>query len=288
MVTLPTPVEEATVEQLVDYFYHTSGFAHEYFIPMELSRRPVSELNAALDGADDPQALCAALGNFFREYPWIGESEPLTYEVLLDGLDAQYAAWMEASYGGESLSQGELEELSQWLGQSGNCEIFWNGAYNMAAADLALLLHDGADVGDVEQDLPQEDKDLLAQIGVDADAHLSDGVAVKVTGAQIKDYAWRRLRLELTDQDLQERMVEWPKPENWSLLEWYYTPQNDTFYHFGNGTSRIDVKCLSGVRHDNGALILTVEANGTGGPQYVATLTPYGDSYRFVSVVPVL
>ncbi len=206
--------------------------------------------------------------------------------MLLDGLDDQYTAWMEASYEGDSLSQTELDELDQWLNQSGNCEIFWYGADDMDAADLGLLLHDGADVGDVEQDLPQEDKDLLAQIGVDADLYLSEGVAVKVTGAQIKDYAWRRLGLDLTDQDLQERMVERPKLENWSLLEWYYTPQNDTFYRFGNGTSRIDVECLSGVRHDDGTLVLTVETNYTGDPQYVATLTPYGDSYRFVSVVP--
>lgn len=280
----PTPLEEATVEQLVDYFFHTSGFAHEYSIPMELCQRSLSELSAALDRADDPQALCAALGHFFWEYPWLDEG--LTYEVLLDGLDDQYTAWMEASYEGDSLSQTELDELDQWLNQSGNCEIFWYGADDMDAADLGLLLHDGADVGDVEQDLPQEDKDLLAQIGVDADLYLSEGVAVKVTGAQIKDYAWRRLGLDLTDQDLQERMVERPKLENWSLLEWYYTPQNDTFYRFGNGTSRIDVECLSGVRHDDGTLVLTVETNYTGDPQYVATLTPYGDSYRFVSVVP--
>lgn len=245
----PTPLEEATVEQLVDYFFHTSGFAHEYSIPMELCQRSLSELSAALDRADDPQALCAALGHFFWEYPWLDEG--LTYEVLLDGLDDQYTAWMEASYEGDSLSQTELDELDQWLNQSGNCEIFWYGADDMDAADLGLLLHDGADVGDVEQDLPQEDKDLLAQIGVDADLYLSEGVAVKVTGAQIKDYAWRRLGLDLTDQDLQERMVERPKLENWSLLEWYYTPQNDTFYRFGNGTSRIDVECLSGVRHDD-------------------------------------
>ena len=280
----PTPLEEATVEQLVDYFFHTSGFAHEYSIPMELCQRSLSELSAALDRADDPQALCAALGHFFWEYPWLDEG--LTYEVLLDGLDDQYTAWMEASYEGDSLSRAELDELDQWLNQSGNCEIFWYGADDMDAADLGLLLHDGADVGDVEQDLPQEDKDLLAQIGVDADLYLSEGVAVKVTGAQIKDYAWRRLGLDLTDQDLQERMVERPKLENWSLLEWYYTPQNDTFYRFGNGTSRIDVECLSGVRHDDGTLVLTVETNYTGDPQYVATLTPYGDSYRFVSVVP--
>ena len=284
MVTLPTPVEEATVEQLVDYFYHTSGFAHEYFIPMELSRRPVSELNAALDGADDPQKLCAALGHFFWEYSW--SDEGLTYEVLLDGLDDQYAAWMEASYEGESLSRTELDELDQWLGQSGNCEMFWYGADDMDEADLALLLHDGADVGDVEQDLPQEDKDLLAQIGVDADLQLSEGVAVKVTGDQIKDYAWRRLGLDLTDEDLQERVVEQSKHNGWG--EWYYTSQNDTFYRFGNGTSRIDVGCLSGVAYSDGSLALTVEANYSGGPQYVATLTPYGDSYRFVSVVPVL
>lgn len=66
-------------------------------------------------------------------------------------------------------------------------------------------------------------------------------------------------------------------------------PQNDTLLPcFGNGTSRINVECLSGVAYSDGTLELTVEANGIGGPQYVATLTPYGDSYRFVSVVPVL
>ena len=44
MVTLPTPVEEATVEQLVDYFFHTSGFAHDYSILNELSDRSTQEL----------------------------------------------------------------------------------------------------------------------------------------------------------------------------------------------------------------------------------------------------
>ena len=260
--------------------------AHTYNIPLEICQRSVSGLNAALDGADDPQALCAALGDFFRERPWIDDSVTLTYEVLLDGLDAQYAAWMEASYEGTSLS--ELEELNQWLNQSGNREIFWYGADNMDEADLALLLHDGADVGDIQQDLPREDKDLLAQIGVDADLHLSEGVAVKVTGDQIKDYAWRRLGLNLTDEDLQERMIEQPKLDNWSTLEWYYTPQNDTFYHFGNGTSRIDVECRSGVVYSDGTLELVVSPTYTDAPQYLTTLTPYGDSYRFVSVVPVL
>lgn len=275
---LPTPVEAATVEQLVDYFCHTSGSAHDLLIPMELcdrSARELSALNGILAGYSDGEArqFCAALGLYLSEYAQYHE---LSYNDLYSLLDSRYAAWLKEGYEGTGLTQAELAEMDQWLNQSGNREIFWGGAANMDEADLALLLHDGADITDMQQDLPQQDKDLLARIGVDADLQLSEGVAVKVTGDQIKDYAWRRLGLNLTDEDLQERMTEW-----------YYTPENDAFYHFGNGTSRIDVECLSGVEYSDGTLKLTVEANYTGGPQYVATLTPYGDSYRFVSVVPV-
>ena len=89
MVTLPTPVEEATVEQLVDYFFHTSGFAHDYSILNELSDRSTQELatlNDILPGCADDEArqFCAALGLHLSEY---AQYHDLGYQGLYGLLD---------------------------------------------------------------------------------------------------------------------------------------------------------------------------------------------------------
>ena len=99
MVTLPTPVEEATVEQLVDYFYHTSGFPHDYRIPYELSDRSTQELaalNDILPGYSDDEArqFCAALGLHLSEY---AQYHDLGYGDLYDLLDEPYRTYLGAA-----------------------------------------------------------------------------------------------------------------------------------------------------------------------------------------------
>ena len=100
MLEFPTPLEEATMEQLVHYFYYTSGMNHEYLIPYTICRQPAAsagDLNRLLQGYDDPAALCTALGAFLRDY---GEYEDilLTYDVLSNGLDSQYSDWLTVGY----------------------------------------------------------------------------------------------------------------------------------------------------------------------------------------------
>ena len=96
----PTPLNEATVEELVYYFYHTWGDDHDYLIPYYICQQPLSsleELNRLLHEQDDPAALCAALGRFLRDY---GDYDDilLTYDVLLQELDAPFAAWLTEGY----------------------------------------------------------------------------------------------------------------------------------------------------------------------------------------------
>lgn len=106
MVTLPTPVEEATVEQLVDYFFHTSGFAHDYSILNELSDRSTQELatlNDILPGCSDDEArqFCAALGLHLSEY---AQYHDLGYQGLYGLLDEPYRTYL----GGARVTDQEL------------------------------------------------------------------------------------------------------------------------------------------------------------------------------------
>lgn len=106
MVTLPTPVEEATVEQLVDYFFHTSGFAHDYSILNELSDRSTQELatlNDILPGCADDEArqFCAALGLHLSEY---AQYHDLGYQGLYGLLDEPYRTYL----GGARVTDQEL------------------------------------------------------------------------------------------------------------------------------------------------------------------------------------
>lgn len=101
MVTLPTPVEEATVEQLVDYFFHTSGFAHDYSILNELSDRSTQELatlNDILPGCADDEArqFCAALGLHLSEY---AQYHDLGYQGLYGLLDEPYRTYLGGAPG---------------------------------------------------------------------------------------------------------------------------------------------------------------------------------------------
>ena len=102
----PTPLEEATVEQLVDYFFHTSGFAHDYSIPYELSDRSTQELatlNDILPGCADDEArqFCAALGLHLSEY---AQYHDLGYQGLYGLLDEPYRTYL----GGARVTDQEL------------------------------------------------------------------------------------------------------------------------------------------------------------------------------------
>ena len=103
---LPTPVEEATVKQLVSYFFHTSGFAHDYSIPYELSDRSTQELatlNDILPGCSDDEArqFCAALGLHLSEY---AQYHDLGYQGLYGLLDEPYRTYL----GGARVTDQEL------------------------------------------------------------------------------------------------------------------------------------------------------------------------------------
>ena len=105
-IDLPTPVEEATVKQLVSYFFHTSGFAHDYSIPYELSDRSTQELatlNDILPGCSDDEArqFCAALGLHLSEY---AQYHDLGYQGLYGLLDEPYRTYL----GGARVTDQEL------------------------------------------------------------------------------------------------------------------------------------------------------------------------------------
>ena len=97
----PTRLEDSTLEQMVYYFYHTTpGHAHDYLIPYYICRSDVSalpELNEALKGLDDPAPFCTALGRFLRDYGSYTDLQ-LTFDVLSQGLDAPFAAWLKEGY----------------------------------------------------------------------------------------------------------------------------------------------------------------------------------------------
>ena len=98
----PTPLSDATMEELVYYFYHTSGNTHSYRIPYYICLQPVSslnELNRLLGETDVPHELCAALGAFLREHGNYDDIQ-LTYGMLSSGLDAQFRPWLEEGYTG--------------------------------------------------------------------------------------------------------------------------------------------------------------------------------------------
>ncbi len=68
----PTKLENATPEELVYYFYHTTpGHAHNYLIPYYICRHPVTtveELYPLLAQQEDPTALMSVLYQFIAQY----------------------------------------------------------------------------------------------------------------------------------------------------------------------------------------------------------------------------
>ena len=99
-LTYPTPLKDATVEELVYYFYHTWGNNHDYLIPYYICQKPVSELdelNRALDTRENPSSLCLALGTFLRDYGHYNDLQ-LTYDILTRTLDAPFAAKLKEGY----------------------------------------------------------------------------------------------------------------------------------------------------------------------------------------------
>ncbi len=98
----PVRQEEATVEQLVDYFFHTTGeHAHLYRIPLELRRRgpeQLSALNDILDGyaQEEARELCRALGDHTKNWP---DYEPVGYDELYALLKEPYRDWLSEESG---------------------------------------------------------------------------------------------------------------------------------------------------------------------------------------------
>ncbi len=98
----PVRQEEATVEQLVDYFFHTTGErAQLYRIPLELRRRgpeQLSALNDILDGyaQEEAQELCRVLGDHTKNWP---DYEPVGYDELYALLKEPYRDWLSGERG---------------------------------------------------------------------------------------------------------------------------------------------------------------------------------------------
>ncbi len=70
-VRLPVAPDEATVQQLMEMYFLTDGFTHEYLLLNYLAEKPVDEVLAQLDALEDEQraALRAAILKFIEEYP---------------------------------------------------------------------------------------------------------------------------------------------------------------------------------------------------------------------------
>lgn len=98
ILTYPTSLEEATVEQLLDYFFHTTGeFERPYRIPLKIRERGAEQL-AALNEIlpqypeEDAKALCQTLGNHAKTYDY--REDCVQYDDLYALLDAPYRDWL--------------------------------------------------------------------------------------------------------------------------------------------------------------------------------------------------
>jgi len=85
----PTALSEASVEKLVDYYFHSTGEAREYRLPLELRHRSAQQfsgLNDVLDGYSAGQAkeLCEVLGAQMKWYPDYGLSFDDAAGVLIE------------------------------------------------------------------------------------------------------------------------------------------------------------------------------------------------------------
>lgn len=188
-----------------------------------------------------------------------------------------------------ALSLYEIGLIDEWL-STGACAVLHSAPFDDPDdIDLAIVLHDGIDVyygqpkmiftGEDQEDLAEDRKDL-AEVGVDLDKELGNMVGIKLTGAQIHDYLERILGITLTDEELQQRVVEQSKINGW--LEWHYVPETDTYYHFSNGTASVGFKEISGSCREDGTL--TVECYGKWPCNYWSIeLEPTGDGYHILS-----
>ena len=189
----------------------------------------------------------------------------------------------------DPLSAEELDELEQWLNAAGRREMFLQSFSSPEEVDVAVLLHDGAGVTDLTRTYSPEEVEQLRALGSDdVDACMDEyeeGLSVlgaRLTGEQINGYLDEVLGITLTEEQLQQRVVEQSRTNGWG--EWYYVADTDTYYHFSNGTSGAQVSCQSGSWREDGSLVVTCETGFVSSGTYQAELTPTQTGWRFQSV----
>lgn len=100
-LTYPTPLAEASIEELIHYLGHTTGYDHEYLIPYYICQQPASqldELEEMLLASPEGDEFCTTLGRFLRDYGSYSDIQ-LTYEVLSGTLPKELAASLTEGYG---------------------------------------------------------------------------------------------------------------------------------------------------------------------------------------------
>ncbi len=183
---------------------------------------------------------------------------------------------------GQALTPAELDELGQWF-RDGHGEMFSAPFSSVDEIDVSIVIHDG-DGGDNKPtaDFTQEEREALAEIGVDLDAQLDGALGVRLTGAEINAWLDQLYGFTLLHDELQERVVDQSKTNGWG--EWYYISANDTYYHFSNGTTNQIVDPFYGVRQVDGTVDVTCRDYHGAGTVYQVELLPVEDGYRFLSL----
>jgi hypothetical protein len=227
-------------------------------------------------------ALCTLLGVGLLAGCWSAAARNASQTASGQTAEALSAAQEKTAYP-DLLTQSELDQCTQAMREYYGT-LFSAPFSSFDQIDVALILNDGTDTSKPTTAFTDEDREALAQLGLDLDVELDDCLGVKLTGAEINAYLGQVYGFTLSDEELQERVVEQSLDNDWG--QWYYSPANDTYYHFSNGTASQVVTCTFGLRRTDGHVILNCN-NLWGAQSWQVELVPNGDSYQFAAIVEV-
>ncbi len=164
-----------------------------------------------------------------------------------------------------NLTTSELKEIEEYLNQKENNGFVspYNTYTKPSEINLNTIFYDAFALEGGNNSLSEDELNAYKAMGRYGDTDIR-----KVTTEQAK-----QRYLEKTGETLTNLS---------SRLNWIYLEQYDAYYTEGGDTGMVDVKCLSGLKNEDGTYVVKINA---GNVNETVILKKNGDNYLFISNV---
>lgn len=278
-VRLPVVPEEASVQQLIEMYFLTEGFTHDYRLLYYLAERQVDEVTAQLEKLEEErkEKLTDALLVFIEEYP--------------DYANDQWKQWSkmpcqnEETTSGTPLSQEELLFFeSLFANEEGRVftTMLLSSEYDAPEnIHLGWLFREG---------VPNETGDWGYSISAEEMAALQKVLDEESYTAFLRFDVSKTPRLVMEELLMTWLGVSLADTQQIGMDFLVYLEEYDAYYSVASDTASVIPSFSSGIRRADGAVELRYHrkivyggVDHSGPDTHILTLRPMGDSYQFVS-----